>query len=650
MTSLEALLKKEKIEKQALGLINGDRLSAILSSSGASFKDKVFFVTEQGDFYYTDKDEDRWSVYQVIYDREKGALVQDERSHVQRTSEEEPFVTPERQRYDAQEVIKSLHKMAEQAGEHPFVSDETCWFRQQLFDLAEENGVQQVKEDELWEAIKGYVPSKNSVAPFGRDSVERLVLKRDGGRRHGKRWHRPITASEAERIVCAAKDLEKKKLSGDEQYMLKKDFLDDYLIGRHVTTDAKNLRVFLQEHELDNSSERRTHMYEPQSSKDHWQFRMPGDPRLHIILTQGKPGSTYVREPLDLKPLFRKKWHDTIRGWWGKKKRSFRKSVRHVRRHGLAYGLSLALLASAGSFFKGQHYGARQERERTEQIIEEPVKRPVFEKKTVQVQEPYIVRKGDCLWNIAKKYAGDSDRDVLEKTDEIATENGMLTISEYEQKRAGGETVAKQENPNLIYPGDTLRVSQEREVVVENKSPKESVDAAVAEPVEEEKEDVGHVLYAPPVQRRMQERYVPRTTGVVQEKERVEQPVDYVGVLQAMVRMKNSGSSLDEIAGEYAGFRDRDDVRKAFADYQGFVQSGVITQPDVVDRYDGRVANTDFKCRVVHEYQRGKGTLSEIRRDLKKEYGMDVSESTISRYARQALGVGSRKAARRRLE
>lgn len=65
----------------------------------------------------------------------------------------------------------------------------------------------------------------------------------------------------------------------------------------------------------------------------------------------------------------------------------------------------------------------------------------------------------------------------------------------------------------------------------------------------------------------------------------------------------------------------------------------------VKGRFDRKAASEEYMDAMRELYASGSGTLTDVRAGLRDHFGMDASESTISRYARQMLCVGSRREA-----
>jgi LysM repeat protein len=296
------------------------------------------------------------------------------------------------------------------------------------------------------------------------------------------------------------------------------------------------------------------------------------------------------------------------------------------------------------------------------------------QKTATQLPTSYTVKSGDCLWNIAKGTLPDSVRmdnaAVLTETDRLAAENGKLTIRDYTQAKADGKSVAKQVDPNYILPGQELKMpgkeyQKKEETKKEATAPEKRgtnyegqqkrSDKYVIPPLvmplltpqDATKNSSGYTLKniyrkeLPLKGAALEERVAPMRKGdMVQQS----QKFGYLDVLAEMATMRAQGAGLSELRAKYDGFRDDAGVIKALQDYQGYVQSGMMQ--GYLGSYDRRIASDSLKARIVHEYRTNPGSLREVREALRKEYGMDISQSTISKYSREMLSVKSRKEAR----
>ena len=660
-------------------LINGDVLAGIFASE--EHEGKVFFATQQGDLWYVEGEE----AYQVDHD-DKGSLIG-------LGLPEESSRFSQGFGYDTDSLLVDLDDISRRVAGRPYLGDETARFRDQLVGLASEEVPVRVGE-ELSRAIASYVPTMGSVAPMGRYTAERTLLKRmDDRGKKGRIWNRPLNDRDAFMIASVAS-----RLRGDDQpepvgeghhgiaRMLRSesdrdilkhahDIISEYVVGREFFIEG-SIRSFLQEHGLFNGEGSHEQMYDVKRSRDHWQFSLHGDREVVIDIKKGEPAYAYERT---LRPEPRKGLRDLYVGL----KRGVRKTWDGVLGRAAPYIMGGLLLANGFSYWLGKRAAPQAEPPAQEWVQEAPI--ASSEKASMEASEEatYVVRPGDCLWDIAKERAAEKgDAAVLSRTDSLARLNGKLTIGEYLSRRDRGQRVSAGENPNLIFPGDTLRmpsyhgVEHDAAVVHESasvladssqvtrsdasgtlaaplgisafaKSDGVSIDEAV---VEDPATTKGQVALPQGLERSL---YVPALT---QEKaKKADDAVlpsggarDYVGVVQDLVRLRNEGASLGELRERYNGFRSDEEVRGALRDYQGMVQSGVI-RPDeegLLGRYDRRVASDAFKHRLVHEYAHSDRSLRDLSSSLSREYGMRVSASTISKYARRELGVHGRREAR----
>lgn len=120
---------------------------------------------------------------------------------------------------------------------------------------------------------------------------------------------------------------------------------------------------------------------------------------------------------------------------------------------------------------------------------------------------------------------------------------------------------------------------------------------------------------------------------------------NYLEITKRLAELKNKGKNLQEIIKIYDGFTEKN-IKQAYQDYQGYVQAGMIKNPTKIKRYDHRIASEDLKNKIIHEYKNNKNNLRTISEELTKEYGMNISTSTISKYARNKLEVKNRKEAK----
>ncbi|MBN1274735.1 hypothetical protein JXA12_00375 [Candidatus Woesearchaeota archaeon] len=674
MDPLESLLQKENVQLTERGLINGDTLRALFKGEGA-YAGKTFFVTEHGDLFYTDKHEEELSVYQAVYDKRKG-LIQDERTKIQNTNKEtRGFSQRKHHHYDADATARALKKIYQLTGE-PFTDDETRWFRRQLMELADESEATTVSEEGFTEALKAYVPGEGSLAPFGRDDSQRFVVRREVKREDGKLWDQPITGDDAERLQAAANAAERISLGENDKEALRRNIIEKYGFGRWAVTDERSIKSFLNKHDLGNGTQERTHLYDPQFNKGRTkqQFYLKSEPDLRVTLIKGEAKPSYERVPLDIEAVLgRERWADKMRGAFTDCKEKARaaygsfkedakerwEKFRSGVRSAYVAGALIAGIALGGA---GAHLGHRfhgTDHEREAPVATQPAQSSAAEslatgeEVAAQAQRPYerVVRPGDCLWRIAKEFSEEqTNKSVYEKTNEIARKNGKLTIPEYQEKRGRGEDVTKQEDPNLIYPGERVLIPRG----AAQSSEEQSIDVVVQDEAASDDEKkgvvagaaagiagvVGALAYrhrASPL--RIVYAQVPAVRGAAAG------PVDYVSVLEDLVRMKNEGASLKEMREKHDGFTDDREVRKAFNDYQAYVQAGTM-RGEPIRRFDAGVVSEEYWNRMVHEYRHGQQSLRRLSEELGREYGMHVSSSTISRHARRALGVGSREEAR----
>jgi len=84
----------------------------------------------------------------------------------------------------------------------------------------------------------------------------------------------------------------------------------------------------------------------------------------------------------------------------------------------------------------------------------------IVSKETVNKPVVYEVKKGDCLWNIAKGYIKEqgvrpTNKLICDVTNIIAVENGKAKLGVYK-----GLEKKDKENPNLIYPKEEIKISE----------------------------------------------------------------------------------------------------------------------------------------------------------------------------------------------
>ncbi|MFP4524655.1 MAG: LysM peptidoglycan-binding domain-containing protein [Candidatus Woesearchaeota archaeon] len=743
------------------GLINGDRLVAsVRSDDQGSFKDKVFSFTGHGDIFYHDVD-DPGSVYHAVTGKD-GRLLKDERFRVDvANAERAPFRHGEG--YDVGSFLEDLDSLSQRVRGRPFLPDSTRWFREQLGHLSSDPAV--VSEDEVRGALEGYRASTASAGPFGRDGVERRVvrlldrqflskaheyrsLKEDPGRRveeefrgspfehliltadaysgyldslRGVKSHTEKEAGRYEAFIAhglAARldgeDVEPDKddltelvlsklLYGMDEASLGRaaeELLESYVPGVVGKASGKHAKESLRSHGL--SLER------PDGMPPGWKHYHPTVKRGHASLTLStdgsEPASVHARVDLGaVEPFARDDWllkggrrpfsglvdayngaRDAVRSGLGSLKSG-------VVRKAMPYVVSGALLFGGG-WLVNRH--ADDVVDRLQDRVEEssPVEQeggggvdyvvgpedfgPASSGQAASedVSSSYVVEPGDCLWDIAESYTGGGLADVVEATDALAEENGMLSVAAYEDSVAAGASVSAADNPHLIFPGQELSVpagsyegsagteDSVKTVGYQGKSGGGSggedaggssgfggiaglvagvAAAGVAAAACRRRKKKGsslddHVQYALPAA---------DVKSLPAHVEPVAGPSSYVDVVEDVVRLRNRGASFRDIRDRYDGFRSDRDVVSALRDYQGLVQSGVAGG-EVLHRYDSRVASDEFKARMVHEYRHNEGSLRDVRQLLKKEYGLDASEATISSYARRELGVSSRREAR----
>lgn len=118
----------------------------------------------------------------------------------------------------------------------------------------------------------------------------------------------------------------------------------------------------------------------------------------------------------------------------------------------------------------------------------------------------------------------------------------------------------------------------------------------------------------------------------------------YTAILEKIVNMKNEGANYQAIQEKYTGFSNINTLKKGFQDYQHNYQNG--TFKNNIKKYDNKIATEEYKNKIIKHYQQSNKTLKEIAQDLSKEYGMNISTSTISRYARKELNVKNRREAK----
>jgi len=129
------------------------------------------------------------------------------------------------------------------------------------------------------------------------------------------------------------------------------------------------------------------------------------------------------------------------------------------------------------------------------------------------------------------------------------------------------------------------------------------------------------------------------------KQEKKNKPHQYTSILEQIVEMKNSGKNYQEIQEKYQGFKKKETLTQAFKDYQNNYQQRKFTKK--IRKFDNKIATEEYKRKISYLYQHSQKNLKEIAKDLGTEYGMNISTSTISRYARKKLGVQNRKEARK---
>ncbi len=165
-----------------------------------------------------------------------------------------------------------------------------------------------------------------------------------------------------------------------------------------------------------------------------------------------------------------------------KLKRFFKRNWKKVVAGGLIVGIAV------GSYFGVKAYNdnkvqsfSKNVETRVEYIAEEDVSQPITVDSVVEIDakedsvtktyessssaisqsknETYTVKKGDCLWNIAKKYLREqgvrpNNKIVVEVTNIIAKDNGKAKLGVYK-----GLEKKEMRNPNLIHPNDKVKIS-----------------------------------------------------------------------------------------------------------------------------------------------------------------------------------------------
>ncbi|MBW2982970.1 LysM peptidoglycan-binding domain-containing protein, partial [Candidatus Woesearchaeota archaeon] len=695
------------------GLINGDRLVAsVRGDDQGSFGDKVFSFTEHGDILYHDVDEPG-ELYHAVTDKE-GRLSKDERFRVDVANAERASFRPG-DGYDVGSFLADLDSLSRRVRGRSFLPDSTRWFREQLGHLSADAAM--VSEEELSEALKGYRASTASMGPFGRDGVERRVvrlldrqflskaheylsLKEDPGRRvedefrgspfehlvltadaysgylgslRGVKSHTEKEAGRYEaflaRGLAARLDGNVVKPDNDDltELVLSKllygmdkaslgraaeELLESYVPGVVGKASGKHAKESLRSHGL--SLER------PDGMPSGWKHYHPTVKRGHASLTLStdgeEPASVHARVELgEEAPFVRDDWllKERRRPFAGLSGayRSVRDSVSKglgslgsgVVRKALPYVVSGALLFGGG-WLVNRH--ADDVVGWLEDKVEEssPVERPAGERDYVVGEEgseaappervvseeassSYVVEPGDCLWDIAESYTGGGLADVVDATNALAEENGMLSVAAYEDSVAAGASVSAADNPHLIFPGqelslpvgsygasagtaDSVGVSAYEEPSGDEGGEGDSdggssglggiaglvagVAAASAAACRKKRGSSldDRVRYALPP--------AAETKALPAHVEPSSAPSSYVDVVEDAVRLRNRGASFRDIRERYDGFRSDDDVVSALRDYQGLVQSGVAGD-ESLHRYDSRVASDGFKARMVHE-------------------------------------------------
>jgi hypothetical protein len=88
----------------------------------------------------------------------------------------------------------------------------------------------------------------------------------------------------------------------------------------------------------------------------------------------------------------------------------------------------------------------------------------------------YKIKKGDCIWNVAKDYISENgikadNKIIIKVANQIAQDNGKSELGKYK----GLEKDAK--NPNLIYPNDELLISEKVDNLIEEYKTKGDANA-----------------------------------------------------------------------------------------------------------------------------------------------------------------------------
>ena len=666
MVSLEQLVDKNNFLNK--GLINGDKLLASVKSSDEADKNTYFF-TEHGDIYYHTEEGE---FHQPVFNPHTNKIIRNDRTSIEKLNVKEvPF---EKENYQVHKELADIRGI--KLPQEPVVANQ-YWFREQLKEVDDQVVV---NSKSLLEMIKEYTPTNASLKPFGRETTQRkfVFLNPDGS-------DQSYSLDELRKMTQTLKNSHKSDLI--EEVLQLKHFTDTYIenlsVEREVEfSDEKRVPRFLNDHGLNNGSEKHQGVYQHEKKKKHFSIKNDKDQFTKISYEKVNNPKSFVRESVPLSHFVDESFSQKLKGWYEQHKpaklfsglsKRFNDAKHHIKNNAIKYGAGLFLAASTLGL-----YAPKCSDEVREPVFVDSVEQPVNDRFEVMTftQEPnptdstltdevitvtfetedeeYVVQKGDCLWSIAKEYAS-TNKEVLEKTNKLAIANEKLSIGDYEYKVAQGEVVSNDLNPNYLMVGDTIIIPGEQEVVYEIGSlKKEVVEQEEEKSFFDAEKSLKNDLYQRDVIKQDQIKSVddffePTTKeeAVVEQEKKSYScalPTSYEGITKHLVDLKNEGVSLDGMLEIYDGFNE-ETLKQAFCDYQGFVQAGVISDKKI-DRFDKGIVSDDFLKRISHEYRSSDKSLKDLSDELSSEYGMNISASTISKYARSDLGVGSRKEAK----
>ncbi len=106
--------------------------------------------------------------------------------------------------------------------------------------------------------------------------------------------------------------------------------------------------------------------------------------------------------------------------------------------------------------------------------------------------------------------------------------------------------------------------------------------------------------------------------------------------------LKNS--NLENLINE--GLEAETIVKKSIEEYIKRKNKGFFSREYYIKQYRHDLASDEMKEEITESYKNSDKTLKEISNDLTKKYGIHISASTLSKYARKELNVRNRKEAK----